>query len=127
MTDSKVVPLRASRQWPEPVLLRHAVGSVLRRERKRQRRTLDDVAVRAGVSVQYLSEIERGRKEPSSEVIAAVCGALGGQLVDLVGAVQLELSSGGTRSVGAPMSSVPEPGAPMSGVPESGQPQLLAV
>lgn len=116
MTDSKVVPLRPSRQWPEPVLLRHVVGSVLRRERKRQRRTLDDVASGAGVSVQYLSEIERGRKEPSSEVIAAVCAALGGQLVDLVGAVQIELSSSGTRAIGNPMSSVPA----------SGQPQLLA-
>lgn len=116
MTDSKVIPLRPSGQWTEPVLLRHAFGSVLRRERKRQRRTLDDVASEAGVSVQYLSEIERGRKEPSSEVIAAVCGALGGQLVDLVGAVQLELSSGGTRSAYSPVSSGPA----------SGQPQLLA-
>lgn len=116
MANSKVVPLRTGPQWREPVLLRHVVGSVLRRERKRQRRTLDDVAVRAGVSVQYLSEIERGLKEPSSEVIAAVCASLGGQLVDLVGAVQLELSSGGTSAARSPM----------SGVPASGQPQLLA-
>ena len=46
-------------------------------------RTLADVAEEAGVSTQYLSEIERGRKEPSSEVLQAVAGALGLRLVDL--------------------------------------------
>ncbi|MCP2263781.1 helix-turn-helix protein [Promicromonospora thailandica] len=49
--------------------------------------TLDQTARRAGISPQYLSEIERGVKEPSSEMIAAVTGALDITLVDLVGAV----------------------------------------
>lgn len=92
MAHTPVVPLRAG-AGGGTVLLRHAIGAALRRERWRQRRTLDDVALRAGVSVQYLSEIERGRKEPSSEVLAAVCTSLGGRLVDLVGAVHMELSA----------------------------------
>jgi transcriptional regulator with XRE-family HTH domain len=60
---------------PRP-LLRTLVGDVLRRHRLAQRRTLADVARAARVSVQYLSEVERGRKEPSSEILAAVCDAL---------------------------------------------------
>jgi transcriptional regulator with XRE-family HTH domain len=69
---------------PEPPL-RVLVGAVLRRHRERQGRTLRDVADAARVSVPYLSEVERGRKEASSEVLGAVCRALGLRLVDLVG------------------------------------------
>jgi len=61
---------------PAP-LWREVTGTVLRAERQRQRRTLAQVAERAGMSVQYLSELERGRKEASSEMLAAACGALG--------------------------------------------------
>lgn len=68
---------------PEP-LLRDLVGGILRRVRTRQRRTLSDVAVEARVSTAYLSEVERGRKEASSEVLAAVCAALGLRLADLI-------------------------------------------
>ncbi len=64
-------------------LWREAVGQELRDERQDTGRTLADVAHEAGVSTQYLSEIERGRKEPSSEVLQAVAGALGLRLVDL--------------------------------------------
>jgi transcriptional regulator with XRE-family HTH domain len=64
-------------------LWREAVGQELRDERQDQGRTLADVAEKAGVSTQYLSEIERGRKEPSSEVLQAVAGALDLRLVDL--------------------------------------------
>ncbi len=64
-------------------LWREAAGQVIREERSRQERTLSEVAGDAGVSTQYLSEIERGRKEPSSEVLQAVGGALGLGLVDL--------------------------------------------
>ena len=67
---------------PEP-LWREVVGRELREERTRQERTLADVAGAAGISVQYLSEVERGIKEPSSEVLGAVHGALGLRLVDL--------------------------------------------
>lgn len=58
-------------------LWREITGQVLRDERHRQHRTLAQVAERAGMSVQYLSELERGRKEASSEMLAAACGALG--------------------------------------------------
>ncbi|MEX0428906.1 helix-turn-helix domain-containing protein [Nocardioides sp. DS6] len=72
-------------------LWREEVGRVLRQERSSQERTLADVAGEAGVSVQYLSEVERGRKEPSSEVLGAVAGALGLRLVDLTGRVTRRL------------------------------------
>jgi hypothetical protein len=75
-------------------LWREAVGGVLRDERRAQDRTLADVAGTAGVSMQYLSEIERGRKEPSSEVLGAVIGALGLRLVDLTGRVTRRLAAG---------------------------------
>ena len=70
---------------PAEPLLRHLVGAILRAQREDQGRTLRDVAESARVSVAYLSEVERGRKEPSSEVLVAVCRALGLRLVDLVG------------------------------------------
>ena len=68
---------------PEP-LWREALGRSLRTSREEQGSRLVDVAERAGISPQYLSEIERGRKEPSSEMIAAVTGALGVDLADLL-------------------------------------------
>lgn len=57
-------------------LLREVYGEILRDERRDQDRSLADVAAAVGMSKQYLSEIERGRKEPSSEVLRSVCGAL---------------------------------------------------
>ena len=62
---------------PAQPLWREVIGSVLRDQRHGQHRTLAQVAARAGMSVQYLSEVERGRKEASSEMLAAVCGSLG--------------------------------------------------
>jgi transcriptional regulator with XRE-family HTH domain len=64
-------------------LWREAAGRELREERQSTGRTLADVAEEAGVSTQYLSEIERGLKEPSSEILEAVSGALGLRLVEL--------------------------------------------
>jgi len=58
-------------------LLRTVYGEILRDERLDQDRTLDDVARAVGMSKQYLSEVERGRKEPSSEMLHSVCDALG--------------------------------------------------
>ena len=58
------------------ILLRHELGEVLRERRQDQSRTLRDVAASASVSLGYLSEIERGVKEASSELLAAVCDAL---------------------------------------------------
>jgi len=72
-------------------LLRRLIGSLLRRTRLRQGLTLREVAALARVSVAYLSEVERGRKEVSSEVLAAICTALGLQLTDLLDGVRTEL------------------------------------
>ena len=58
------------------VLLRQLLGDVLRRLRLRQGRTLREVSASARVSLGYLSEVERGQKEASSELLAAICGAL---------------------------------------------------
>jgi transcriptional regulator with XRE-family HTH domain len=66
------------------VKLREAVGEALRRRRQAQGRTLREVAAAAGVSLTYLSEVERGRKEPSSEVLEAVCAALQLVLAELL-------------------------------------------
>ncbi|MGR6317006.1 helix-turn-helix transcriptional regulator [Micromonospora soli] len=72
-------------------LLRRVIGGVLRRVRLRQGRTLREVAQAAGVSLPYLSEVERGRKEASSEVLAAICRALGLHLSDLLEEARDEL------------------------------------
>ena len=64
-------------------LWREVTGRALREARRRREQTLAQVAARAGISVAYLSEIERGRKEPSSEVLAAVTGALSLSLAEL--------------------------------------------
>jgi DNA-binding XRE family transcriptional regulator len=91
--DARVVPIRPERQLapqapprhapgPEP-LWREVLGQQLRERRLDQGETLAETAARAGLSPQYLSEIERGRKEPSSEMIAALAGALGTSLAGL--------------------------------------------
>ncbi|CAM4139533.1 helix-turn-helix domain-containing protein [Janibacter anophelis] len=59
------------------VLLREELGDVLRDARRAQGRTLRDISAKASVSLGYLSEIERGEKEASSELLASICTALG--------------------------------------------------
>lgn len=71
-------------------LLRVLIGPALRRERQAQKRTLKDVADAARVSITHLSEVERGRKEVSSEVLEAICTGLGLNIVDLLETVVLE-------------------------------------
>ncbi|MFC4500943.1 MULTISPECIES: helix-turn-helix domain-containing protein [Streptomyces] len=92
--EARVIPLRPAPERPaaprEP-LLRDLVGDVLRRERQSQERTLKDVADEARISMPYLSEVERGRKEASSEVLAAAAHALGLSLGDLLARAQGEL------------------------------------
>nr|BFD96049.1 helix-turn-helix transcriptional regulator [Kitasatospora sp. Xyl93] len=110
--EARVIPLRppasppasdgASRpprpaEAPQPPvrrepLWRDVVGDVLRRERLAQERTLKDVAQAARISMPYLSELERGRKEASSEVLAAAARALGLGLADLLSLAQDELA-----------------------------------
>ncbi len=58
------------------VLLREEIGDVLREQRRQQSRTLREVSAKARVSLGYLSEVERGQKEASSELLASICGAL---------------------------------------------------
>ncbi|MFI9310630.1 helix-turn-helix domain-containing protein [Streptomyces triculaminicus] len=84
---ARVIPLRPAR---EP-LWRNVVGEVLRRERLAQKRTLKDVADAGRISMPYLSEVERGLKEASSEVLAAAATALGLSLAELLALVQAEL------------------------------------
>lgn len=89
MTEvAKIYPLQ--RQQPEP-LWREVLGRLLRAIRAERAETLAQTAGRAGISPQYLSEIERGRKEPSSEMIAALAGALDTTLADLATLVTEEL------------------------------------
>ncbi len=71
---------------------RRLLGGVLRSVRVAQRRTLRDVSETAGVSLGYLSEVERGRKEASSELLAAICAALGVRLADVLRDVGEELA-----------------------------------
>ncbi|WP_276567175.1 helix-turn-helix domain-containing protein [Streptomonospora nanhaiensis] len=71
---------------PEP-LMRDLIGDLLRRTRTEQGRTLREVAEDAQVSLPYLSEIERGRKEASSEVLAAVYRSLGLSMADVLAAL----------------------------------------
>ena len=58
------------------VVLRHEIGDVLRDVRQRQGRTLREVSHSARVSLGYLSEVERGQKEASSELLSSICSAL---------------------------------------------------
>src|SRR4051794_36632033 len=72
-------------------VLRQIVGSTLRGVRMRQARTLREVSATARVSLGYLSEVERGQKEASSELLAAICGALDVELSELFAEVSQNL------------------------------------
>ena len=87
-------------------LLRHVYGGLIRGLRLRQGRTLAEVAGEAGISVAYLSEVERGLKEPSSEVLDAVCRALGSTITDLIGAAHRQLLDLTAEAVGAAVAPV---------------------
>ncbi|MFE2745842.1 helix-turn-helix domain-containing protein [Streptomyces scopuliridis] len=89
--DAAASPTAGAGEPREP-LWRHLVGDVLRRERLAQERTLKDVAEAARISMPYLSELERGRKEASSEVLAAAARALGLGLADLLALSHGELT-----------------------------------
>jgi len=69
------------------VLLRRVIGDALRARRQGQHRTLREVSTAANVSLGYLSEIERGQKEASSELLTAICDALGARLSEVLGEV----------------------------------------
>jgi hypothetical protein len=98
-TRGFAAPRPAAGPRPDP-LWREVAGSVLRDERRSQRRTLAQVAERAGMSVQYLSELERGRKEASSEMLGAACGALGLSLAEFATRCALTITSAAARPSG---------------------------
>jgi len=75
------------------ILMRQVIGEELRRRRTEQSRTLRDVSRDAQVSLGYLSELERGQKEASSELLAAVCSALDTPLSTLLAGVSQEVAS----------------------------------
>jgi transcriptional regulator with XRE-family HTH domain len=100
------------------VLLRQMLGDALRRLRLRQGRTLREVSAAARVSLGYLSEVERGQKEASSELLASICGALGAPLSQVLrevsdGFALAELQS--EPAVGVPI----EPALPVPARPEA--------
>lgn len=95
-------PSTPAREAAPPALLRVLLGARLRRARQAQTRTLRDVAAVAGVSIGHLSQVERGLAEASSEVLAALCRALGVPLHVLLRAAAVDLTvSAETGSSGA--------------------------
>ena len=98
------------------VLLRRVIGDALRARRQGQHRTLREVSTAANVSLGYLSEIERGQKEASSELLAAICEALGARLSELLGEVSGTLSlAEGMEGVLVPVEEKPAPVGKQSG------------
>ena len=94
------------------VLLREAIGGSLRRARTDRRRTLREVSRQARVSLGYLSEVERGQKEASSELLASICDALEVELADLLAEVSLQLrgiDSAAVRPLAPSEAAAPEP------------------
>ncbi|MGE9807015.1 MULTISPECIES: helix-turn-helix domain-containing protein [unclassified Janibacter] len=83
------------------ILLRRELGDVLREERTAQGRTLREVSAAASVSLGYLSEVERGEKEASSELLASICAALEVPLSTVLGAVSDRALA--TESLSAPV------------------------
>ncbi len=84
------------------ILLRRELGDVLREQRQHQGRTLREVSASATVSLGYLSEIERGEKEASSELLASICSALGLPLSEVLSQVSSRVAE--TEALSAPVS-----------------------
>jgi transcriptional regulator with XRE-family HTH domain len=91
------------------VLLRRVIGDALRARRQAQHRTLREVSTAANVSLGYLSEIERGQKEASSELLASICDALGAHLSEVLREVSHTVESVEQSSV---LTAVPATEAP---------------
>src|SRR3954463_1600444 len=126
----RVPPLPTAGQETAMTLLRTQLGNTLRGHRLRQRRTLRDVSGRARVSLGYLSEVERGQKEASSELLASICDALDLELADLLAEVSDSLRGGATPATVRPLapSGADQPGArrPETPVPAA-EPALALV
>ena len=111
-------------------LLRTQLGNTLRGHRLRQRRTLRDVSGKARVSLGYLSEVERGQKEASSELLASICDALDLELADLLAEVSTSLREGARPAAVRPLAPTGEPAveaAPAAAEPPTAEPALALV
>ena len=102
-------------------VLRRLIGDALRRERLAQQRTLREVSGAARVSLGYLSEVERGQKEASSELLAAICEALDVPLSRVLRDVSGELALAELADVGALPNGANAPVAALSGTALAGQ------
>jgi transcriptional regulator with XRE-family HTH domain len=100
----------------ETVVLRSLLGDALRETRLLQHRTLREVSSAARVSLGYLSEVERGQKEASSELLASICRALGVRLSDVLRDVSEELAVHEPHPVPVPVLEVVPERAPVSAV-----------
>ncbi len=105
------------------VLLREEIGDVLREQRRQQSRTLREVSAKARVSLGYLSEVERGQKEASSELLASICGALDVSLSTVLTQVSARFANAerlhpkaGVNTAGLPPRPLAKPGHPTRGV-----------
>src|SRR3954470_18475995 len=113
-------PLPTAGQETAMTLLRTQLGDTLRGHRLRQRRTLRDVSGRARVSLGYLSEVERGQKEASSELLASICDALDLELADLLAEVSDSLRGGVSAAAVRPLApSTSGPDEPAAAQPET--------
>lgn len=91
---------RIGKELGQMLLLRRLLGSVLRRTRLRQGRTLREVSTSARVSLGYLSEVERGQKEASSELLISICTALGVPQSEVLRVVSEDLAAAeGVQSI----------------------------
>ena len=122
---ARIAPNRQA-QALEP-LWRDVLGRTLRELRHEQGERLVETAARAGISPQYLSEVERGRKDPSSEMLAAIAGALRTNLVDLTRRVADELGGRRLPVVDLTPRAAPERSYELPTSQSTGQPQLLAL
>ena len=91
MSGSWSILSETTRGWAM-IILRSVIGDELRRQRLEQGRTLREVSARARVSLGYLSEVERGQKEASSELLAAICGALDVPMSKMLHSVSTQLA-----------------------------------
>lgn len=107
------------------ILLRRLLGDVLRQRRQHQGRTLREVSAEARVSLGYLSEVERGQKEASSELLAAICDALGVRMSDLMREVSDSLAVAELATT-ANVRSLESVSAPVSGPVSSDRPEVVA-
>lgn len=90
-----------------PVLMREILGASLREERVTQGRTLREISSTARVSLGYLSEVERGQKEASSELLAAICTALDVPMSQVLSSVSGKMAVEEARSIALPDSVTP--------------------